>query len=179
MARRFLRGWLLLLGLTGWTLLSLPVPARAGTTCAGASPGEPAPLQSDAEASPIYVLLQSKLGAPSACSSKVTDDNKSVVFNFPQAATLTFSASEAIEASSQEAVLPASAISHADAVRLLRSVEQSSVPPGGCGIVWSKLGVSPVVGSHDAVAEGKACNCRAHLKTDSGAVVGLGFSIAC
>ncbi len=178
MACRVLRAGLGL-ARAGLVLSGLTRPADAALVCAGASPGEPAPLQSDAEASPFYTLLKQKLGAPSACTAKADDDNKSLAFTFPQGGSLVFTANEAIESSSEEVVLPANIVGHSDAVRLLRVVERSSVPPKGCGIAWSKLTQNPAAASQDAVAEGRACNCRAHLKSEHGAVVGLGFSIAC
>lgn len=148
--------------------------------CTDADKSAP-PLLSQATVSPLYRLLLARLGPPNGCRISSNGDNASIVLTFPRNGTLTVSVSEIIETSTQQVVLPPSlpALTRAAAIKVLREMELSSAPPTGCGIVWSRLNGKPSPTTGDIDTDGTVCNCKAHLRMDKNAVVGLGFSMAC
>ena len=151
----------------------LPFAASAAASC----PVGGSALLQHARKSPLFSLLNAKLGSPATCRTQTADGVQSIVFAFPRGATLEFTTTAAIEAATQSATLPVGMLNQVVAIRALRAVERSEAPPNGCGIAWAKL--APGQGATELVAEGPACNCRTNLKLDGGSVVALGFSLAC
>jgi hypothetical protein len=134
----------------------------------------------DAEASPLFAMLQTKFGPPHACQVSDSDAGREIRVDFPGGARLMFTASEAIESSAQEASWPlAAALPGADALHVLRKVEAQAASPNGCGIAWAKLEAKHGPGTEDLAVTGTSCNCRAHMSIDHGKITGLGFSLAC
>jgi hypothetical protein len=134
----------------------------------------------DAQASPLYTLLQGKLGEPSSCSIKMNSGNEVLAVMFAHGAELTFTINAAAELSEDEVVLPAGSatVSRDEAVQALKAVEKDNAPDG-MGVKWSVLMVPAPSGDVELTAEGKSCNAKARVKFSGGAVVGLGFSSAC
>lgn len=163
------------------TLVANPPRAQAQLACTGAAAGGTGLQLSDAQGSPLYALLKTRLGVPTACKIVDSDAGRELSVTFPQGGSLTYTANEAIESSAQEALVPSGGkvLTASQAIAQLRLVEKWAAAPKGCGIAWSKLAATAKSGKADASAAGATCNCRAHLKMEKGVVSGLGFSMAC
>lgn len=162
-----------------WSMSGQPALAKP-LACTGA-PAATGLQVADAEASPLFAMLQHKFGPPSACRISDSDAGREIRIDFTGGARLLFTASEAIESSAQEASWPpaAAALPRADALHVLREVEAQAASPQGCGIPWAKLGAKPWPNAADLAVTGNTCNCRAHMTILHGKITGLGFSLAC
>jgi hypothetical protein len=125
------------------------------------------------ESSPLFVLMQSKLGGWTSCKNKHTSKTDEVTtITFPHGGILTISSFPSSDAASQEAVLGAgSSLTRSDAIDALK---QNS-PPDGCGIDWTKLTAGA---NGDLTASATTCTMDVHVKVVNGSVVGFGFSVA-
>jgi hypothetical protein len=124
----------------------------------------------------LYVLMNSKLGGWSSCTSKVlskTDDQQ--VVTFVGGATLTVSSYPSSDAAAQEAVLPAgTAITRDDVIKAFKQDQ----PPDGCGVDWSQLSKGGANATGDFKTSGTTCTMDFHVKMLKGSVVGFGYDVA-
>jgi len=156
-----------------------PMSAPAKLHCSGHGDAESMTME-EAEATPIYALLQGKAGDPEKCALARNGESESFTVNFAKGVTLNFIDDEKAESSSTEVMLPAgsAAVSRDEAVKALKAQEKDDNPKG-VGMDWSPLMAAVPAGDADVVAQGKKCNARAHVKYSAGAVVGFGLSSAC
>jgi len=130
----------------------------------------------DIEDSALYVLMNSKLGGWSSCTSKIlskTDEQQ--VVTFVGGATLTVSSYPSSDAAAQEAVLPAgTTITRDDVIKAFKQDQ----PPDGCGIDWSQLSKGGPNATGDFKVSGTTCTTDLHIKMVNGSVVGFGYDVA-
>jgi len=153
--------------------------APAKLHCSGHGDVESMTLD-EAEATPLYAMLQGKLGDPTGCALSRGGGNETFVVTFAKGATLTFVDNETLESAKEDVALPAGSatVTRDDAVKVLKATERDDEPKG-MGVNWAKLMAPVPAGDADVVAEGKSCNAKAHVQYSGGAVVGFGFSSAC
>jgi hypothetical protein len=147
--------------------------------CSGHGDADSMTLE-DAEAAPIFTLLQSKVGDPTECALSRKGQSESFAMTFAKGVTLTFVDDEKAESSNTEVVLPAGSaeVSRDEAVKALKAQEKDDNPKG-VGMDWAVLMAPVPTADVDVVAQGRKCNARAHVKYSAGAVVGFGLSSAC
>ena len=153
--------------------------APAKMHCSGHGDQESMTME-EAEATPLYAMLQGKAGDPTACALARNGESESFTVSFAKGVVLNFIDDEKAESSSTEVVLPAGSVtvSRDDAVKALKAQEKDDNPKG-VGMDWAPLMAPVPAGDADVVAQGKKCNARAHVKYSAGAVVAFGLSSAC
>ena len=128
------------------------------------------------EQTALYVLMNSKLGGWSSCTSKIlskTDDEQMVTF--AGGSTLTVSSYPSSDAAAQEAVVTGStAITREDVIKAFKQDQ----PPDGCGVDWSQLSAGGPNATGDFKVSGTTCTTDLHIKMQNGKVVGFGFDVA-
>jgi hypothetical protein len=156
---------------------SAPAITPATMNCTGHGDGM---TMDQAETTPLFALMRSKLGNPTACALEQSDDNVTLTVTFAHGATLAFLNNQVLELATEEATLPAGAatVSRDEVVKALKATEKEGSPKG-LGVNWTRLAAPVPAGSVDIVAEGKTCNAKAHVQYQAGLVVGFGFSTAC
>jgi hypothetical protein len=147
--------------------------------CSGHGDAESMTME-EAEATPLFVMLQGKMGDPMSCAVAKSDGNEMFTVTFAKGATLKFTDNETLESAQEEVMLPAgfATISRDEAVKALKATEKDDEPKG-MGVNWAKLMAPVPAGDADVVAEGKTCNAKAHVHYSGGTVTGFGFSSAC
>ena len=130
-----------------------------------------------ARKSPLYALLKSKLGEPSACGYKKGE----LLVKFAQGGTLTMNAGPEIEYSQEEATFPISGatVSRDEAVIALKNVANAmgaSPPPT---IDWTQFEGPIPSGNVLKELDGDPCNFKVHIHMDKGVVIAIGDSMAC
>jgi hypothetical protein len=156
-----------------------PMSASAKLHCSGHGDSESMTIE-EAEATPLYAMLQGKAGDPTACALIRSGESESFTVSFAKGVTLKYVDDEKAESSSTEVVLPAGSVtmSRDEAVKMLKAEEKEDNPKG-VGMDWTPLMAPVPTGDADVVATGKKCNARAHVKYSAGAIVGFGLSSAC
>jgi hypothetical protein len=159
------------------TAKSAPASTPATMNCTGHGDGM---TMDQAETTALFVLMRSKLGAPTKCALEQSDADVTLDVTFAHGATLKFLNNQVLELASEEAALPpgSATVSRDDAVKALKTTEKENSPKG-LGVDWARLMAPVPTADVDMVAEGKSCNAKAHVKYSGGAVVGFGFSTAC
>jgi len=167
-------------------ILTNPFPGTKHAVAAASAPiaplvcsgsGAKASYLTKARKSPLYALLKSKLGEPTACEYKEGE----LLVKFAQGGTLTMHASPAIEFAEEEATLPASGatVSRDEAVMALKNVEKASEAYPGLGLDWTQFEGPIPSGDVLKEVEGDTCNAKMHIHMNNGVVIAVGDSIAC
>jgi len=167
-------------------IITSPFPGAKRAVAAASAPAVPlvcsgrgakASYLSTARKSPLYSLLKSKLGEPTACET--TDNGSSLLVKFAQGGTLTLNIDPKIEYSMEEATFPASGstVSRDEAVVALKNVEKAS--GSTLGVDWTQFEGPIPSGSVLKEVEGDTCNFKVHIHMDKGVVIALGNSMAC
>ena len=153
--------------------------APAKLHCSGHGDAESMTME-EAQETPLYVMLQGKLGDPMACAHAKSGGNEVFTVTFAKGAALKFTDNETLEMALEEVMLPAGSatVSRDEAVKALKATEKDDEPKG-MGVDWARLMAPAPTGDADVIAEGKSCNAKAHVKYSGGVVVGFGFSSAC
>ena len=156
-----------------------PMAEPAKLHCSGHGDAESMTME-EAEATPLFVMLQGKLGDPTGCALSRSGESESFVVTFAKGATLTFIDDEKAESSNTEVMLPAGSatVSRDEAVKALKAQEKDDNPKG-VGMDWAALMAPVPTGDADVAAQGRKCNARAHVKYSGGVVVGFGLSSGC
>jgi hypothetical protein len=132
-----------------------------------------------AQKSPLYALLKSKLGEPTACEA--TNNGGTLLVKFAQGGTFTMNATPEIEYVAEEATFPTSGatVSRDEAVVALKKVADAmgAFPPPT--IDWTQF--EGPIPSGDVLKEldGDPCNFKVHIHMDKGVVIAIGDSMAC
>lgn len=139
--------------------------------------GAKASYLATARKSPLYALLKSKLGEPTACEYKESE----LLVKFAQGGSLTMNASPEIEYSEEEATFTTSGatVSRDEAVVALKNVEKAAGADSGLGVDWTQFEGPIPSGSVLKEVEGTDCNFKVHIHMDKGVVVAIGDSMAC
>jgi hypothetical protein len=147
--------------------------------CSGHGDAESMTME-EAEATPIYKMVQGKAGDPQKCVLGRGGESESFTVSFAKGVTILYTDDEKNESSNTEVALPAgsAAVSQDEAVQVLKAEEKEDNPKG-VGMDWATLTAPAPTGDADVVASGKKCNARTHIKYSAGAVVGFGLSSAC
>ena len=108
-------------------------------------------------------------------------DSETLVISFPNGGALTVFLSEVIETELQHLLLGQTPkpLTWPEAIDVLRETETETTGGSGCGIDWSRSLGQSVPTTGEVELDGTVCNCKAHLQTKDGTVIGLGFSTAC
>jgi hypothetical protein len=154
-----------------------PATPAAPLVCSGR--GAKASQLAMARKSPLYALLKSKLGNPTACEA--TDNGSSLLVKFAQGGSLTLIVDPKIEYSEEEATFPTSGatVSRDEAVVALKNVANAmgAFPPPT--IDWTQFEGPIPSGNVLKEEEGDACNLKVHIHMDKGVVIAIGDSMAC
>ena len=149
--------------------VTIPPAAPKKLVCKGKSV-DGMPSADFVQMSPLYPLMDSKLGGWSSC---VTKDEETDV-TFVGGATLSVFSSAASDSGGREAVLPAgTSITREDVLKALKADV-----PDGCGVAWSKLSAGGPGATGDYKVSGTICSVDIHVKMLRGSVVGFGFIMA-
>jgi len=153
-----------------------PAAVAAPLVCSGR--GAKADLVS-ARKSPLFALLKSKMGEPTAC--KTTDSGTSFLVNFAQGGAFTMNVTPGIEYSEEEATFPTSGVtlSRDEAVVALKKVAAATEAYPPLAVDWTQFEGPIPSGSVLKEGEGDTCNFKVHIHMDKGVVIALGDSMAC
>jgi len=133
-------------------------------------------LLATTEKSPLFALLQSKVGEPVSCV--ISDE--AMTLKFAKGASLDVAFDSETEYVSHEAVFPSGVtVSRDEAVECLKKAAAATGAFPAMQMDWTQFAGPIPSGSVDKRVDGDACNFWVHIHMENGVVVGLGDSIAC